>query len=135
MRALVLTVSSVVVTLAGFGWLYVLHRGNALGAGPSVPEALPLQRLAGGAAQPLSRVALAWLPAGVVAGVALRSAGLGRGRGAAVFAVCLVLLLAMGAAADAITASEPLARHVAPQLHREATWVAAALLGLGAAIP
>lgn len=135
MKALTLGVSSLVAALAGFGWLYVLHRGNALGAGPVVPEALPLQRLAGGAGQPLSRLVLAWLPAGVVAGLALRAAGFGRARAPFVFAACLVLLMAMGAAADAVTASEPLARHLAPQLHRPATWSAAALIAIGAALP
>lgn len=135
MKVLAVGLATLVAAVAGFGWLYVLHRGNALGAGPRLGEALPLQRLAGGAAQPLTRVVIAWLPAGVFAGVALRWAGLGRRRGAGVFAASLVLLLATGAAADAITASEPLARHMAPQLHREAIWVASALVGLGAALP
>jgi hypothetical protein len=134
-RPLAVVMTSVAATLAGFGWLYLLYRRGALGAGPLVPEALPLQRLAGGAAQPLSRVLIAWLPVGVAAGVALRWAGLGRRRAVAVVLVCLPLLLAMGAAADAVTASEPLARHVAPQLQRSALWMAVGLLAAGAALP
>jgi hypothetical protein len=127
--------ATLVAVLAGFGWLYVLHRSGELAAGPDVREALPLQRLAGGAAQPLSRVVLAWLPAGLVAGVALKATGMGRWRALAVFAAAAVVLIALGASADAVTASERFLPHVAPQLTRTAIWVAAGLAGAGAAIP
>jgi hypothetical protein len=130
--------AAVVITpLAGFGWLYALHRGGVLGAGPAVHEALPLQRLAGGAAQAATRLLLAWLPAGVVAGMALRRAGWRRRwvRAAVLFVACGALLMLMGAAADAVTASEPFAPHLQPQLGRDATWLAAALVAAGAALP
>jgi hypothetical protein len=127
---------AVLVTAGGIGWLYLLRRAGALDAGPRFPEALPLQRLAGGAAQPLARLVAAWLPAGLVAGAALAAAGVARPpmRAAAMFAGTATLLLALGAAADAITASEELSRHVAAQPQRWATWAAAGLVALGAGL-
>jgi hypothetical protein len=134
MRAAAIAGAALLTPLAGIGWLYLLDRGGVLGAGPLVHEALPLQRLAGGAAQPALRLVVAWLAAGVAAGLLLR----GRRRwvrAVVLFLAGAVLLLALGAAADAVTASEPLAPHVGPQLGRAATWLAAALVGLGAALP
>jgi hypothetical protein len=124
-------------TAAGIGWLYLLRHAGPLDAGPRVPMALPLQRLAGGAAQPLARLLVAWLPAGVVAGLVLVAAGYRRRpvRAAITFGMTLVLLLALGAAADAVTASETLRSHLAAQPHRAATWLAAALVALGAVLP
>jgi sulfite exporter TauE/SafE len=124
-------------TAAGIGWLYLLRDAAALDAGPSVREALPLQRLAGGAAQPLLRLVIAWLPAGLIAGVLLAAAGYRRRavRAAVMFALTLVLLLALGAMADAVTASERLGDHLTAQPGRAATWLAAALVAAGAAMP
>jgi hypothetical protein len=125
-----------VVTLAGVGWLYLLRAIDVLAVGPRVSEALPLQRLAGSDAQPLLRVVVAWLPAGVVAGVALRALGV-RGRGWRAVAAglpCALLLVAFGAAADAITETDPLGAHLGAQLGRVAIWLAAALVALGAAL-
>ena len=48
----------------GVGWLYALYRGGQLALGPRVPDALPLEALAGHAGQPLLRFAVAWLTAG-----------------------------------------------------------------------
>ena len=123
---------------AAIGWLYVLWRARVLGGGPRVPMALPLQRLAGGAGQPLVRLVLAWLPAGIAAGVLLAAAGVRRGalRTVLMFASSAALLLFLGAAADAVTASDPLGPHLAPQSGRWATWLGAALFAVGtAAIP
>jgi hypothetical protein len=124
-------------TAAGIGWLYLLRHAGPLDAGPRVPMALPLQRLAGGAAQPLARLVAAWLPAGVVAGLVLVAAGYRRRllRATITFGTTLVLLLALGAAADAVTASETVRSHLAAQPHRAATWLAAALVALGAVLP
>jgi len=124
------------VTLASVGWLYLLRAAHVLGVGPRVSEALPLQRLAGSDAQPLGRWLAAWLPAGVVAGVALRALGLRRRglRAAAAGLPCAALLLAFGAAADAITETDPLAAHLGAQPQRLAIWLAAALVALGAAL-
>jgi hypothetical protein len=125
-----------VITVAGVGWLYLLRAAHVLGIGPRVTEALPLQRLAGSDAQPLGRVLAAWLPAGMVAGVALRAIGVRRRAVRAVSAglPCAVLLLVFGAAADAITETDPLGSHLAAQPHRLAIWLAAALVALGAAL-
>jgi hypothetical protein len=124
-------------TAAGIGWLYLLRHAGTLDAGPGVREALPLQRLAGGAEQPLARLVVAWLPAGLAMGLLLRAAGYPRRavRAALSFGTTLVLLLALGAAADAVTASESLQSHLAAQPHRAATWIAAALVAVGAALP
>lgn len=125
------------VTAGGIGWLYTLRRVGLLDAGPRLAEALPLQRLAGGAAQPVMRLVCAWLPAGVVAGLALRAVGFRRPwtRAAWAFAGTLVLLLAVGAVADAVTASDPLTRHIGAQPQRLATWLGAGLVAAGAALP
>jgi hypothetical protein len=126
----------VVVTLAGVGWLYLLRAGHLLGVGPRLGEALPLQRLAGSDAQPLGRVVAAWLPAGVVAGVALRALGVRRRAWRAVAAglACALLLVVFGAAADAITETDPLGAHLGAQPGRLAIWLAAALVAVGAAL-
>ena len=57
--------------LAGLGWLYVLRGLGWFAIGPGVRDSLPLLQLAGFDLQPLGRVVVAWLAAGVVAGVAL----------------------------------------------------------------
>lgn len=127
----------VVAVAAGVGALYRLRAAGALPLGPHVPGALPLQQLAGGEAQPLARMALAWIPAGFVAGLALAWLGRLRGpaRGLVAALVAAALLLLAGAASDAIAMSEPLAPHLAPQLNRAATWVAVALFAGAALVP
>jgi hypothetical protein len=125
-----------VVTLAGVGWLYLLRAAHLLGVGPRLSEALPLQRLAGSDSQPLARLVAAWLPAGLVAGVALRALGARRRvwRAMAAGLPCAVLLLLFGAAADAITETDPLGAHLAAQPQRLAIWLAVALVAVGAAL-
>ena len=124
----------VVAIAAGVGWLYALRTTHALAAGPSFTDALPLQRLAGQGTQPLARLAVAWVPAGLVAGLALSAlTGLDRAaRAVVVAAIAFVVLFAAGAGSDSVTASDPLSPHVAPQLHRPALWVAVALVAAGA---
>jgi hypothetical protein len=123
--------------LAGIGWLYLLRHTGALSVGPRLTDALPLQRLAHGAAQPVLRLAVAWFPAGLVGGFALAALGITKRwvRALALGTVALVALLAIGAFADSVTASDPLHAHLAQQPHRAATWLAAALVAAGAAIP
>jgi hypothetical protein len=136
-RGLCLVLALVLVTAAGLGWLYLLREAHALPSGPRVREALPLQRLAGDDRQPLLRLVVAWLPAGLVGGLALDAGSrLGRAsRALAVGAVALVTLFAAGAVSDAVTASEPLSRYVGAQLGHPAAWLAAALMALAALIP
>jgi hypothetical protein len=57
--------------LAGTGWLYVFRGLHWFGLGPRVGDSLPLLQLAGFDGQPLVRVAIAWLLAGALTGVAL----------------------------------------------------------------
>jgi hypothetical protein len=129
-------VALILVTAAGLGWLYLLFRAHALHAGPSVPAALQLQRLAGGESQPLLRFVVAWLPTGLAAGAVLLALGCrGRiARAVLAFVVVAVLLLALGALADAVTASEALRDHLSQQPDRLAPWLAAALVAGGAAV-
>ena len=126
----------VAAVAGGIGWLYALRHVGALKVGPRLTDALPLQRLPGGAAQPLLRVVLAWLPAGLVAGVGVGLVSRLRrpGRGAAVFALALALVLAAAAASDSVTHNEPIRHHLHEQPHRVATWLAAGLMALGAVL-
>lgn len=131
-------VAAVVIVLAavggGIGWLYALRHVPALKVGPKLADALPLQRLAGGAAQPLGRVVAAWLPTGVAAGFALALATRLRrpARAAVTFVLSLLFALAIAAGSDALTRNEPIRRHLREQPHRLATWVAAGLMAIGA---
>jgi hypothetical protein len=135
-RRAVSVLALILVTIAGLGWLYLLVSLRILGFGPDVPAALQLQRLAGNAAQPVLRVVAAWLPTGVAAGTVLLALGWRSraARAALGFGVTAVLLLALGAAADAVTASEPLGDHLRQQPQRLAPWLAAGLVGAGAAV-
>lgn len=119
---------------AGIGWLYALREIHALKVGPKLTDALPLQRLARGAAQPLGRLIVAWLPTGIVAGFGISLVSrMGRpARALVVFVLSWVLVLAAAAVADSLTHNEPLRRHLHEQPHRAATWVAAGLMALGA---
>lgn len=98
--------------------------------------ALPLQQLAGGDAQPLLRMVVAWLPAGIAAGVALGAlTRLSRLLRAGIAAVAgAVLLLAASAVSDSITQNDAVRLHVSAAFSRQAIWLAVALLALGALI-
>jgi hypothetical protein len=132
--AVVLVVLAAVA--AGIGWLYALRHVGLLRIGPRLADALPLQRLAGGAAQPLGRMVAAWLPAGLVAGIGIGLVSRLRrpARGLAVFVLAFALVLAASAASDSLTHNEPLRHHLHEQPHRAAAWVAAGLMALGAVL-
>lgn len=123
----------VAVVAAGAGWLYLLRDAGALGVGPHLGGALPLQRLAGADGQPLARLVVAWLPAGLAAGWGLAAlTGLRRsGRAAVAGAVAACVLALTGAVADTVTANERLGEHVAGQAGHPASWVAVALVVAG----
>lgn len=118
---------------AGIGVLYLIRSESLLTIGPRIPGALPLQQLAGGEAQPLLRMTIAWVPAGVIAGLAFGLlTGLGPGiRAASIAALSAIVLLPAGAAADAIAITDPLGPHLLPQLTRMGTWIAVALFAAG----
>lgn len=118
---------------AGVGWLYLLRGVGAVAAGPRVSGALPLEELARHGAQPLLRMAVAWLPAGFAVGLALRlGAGL---RAPAVAIGCgllsLVLLGSSTAASEAVSRNERFGAHVLPALHRSGVWTAVAFAVIG----
>ena len=131
------TVLVVVATVAaGIGWLYALRHVGVLRMGPRLNDALPLQRLAGGASQPAGRMVAAWLPAGLAAGVGIGLVSRLRrpARALAVFVIALALVLVASAASDALTHNEPIRHHLHEQPHRAAAWVAAGLMALGAVL-
>jgi hypothetical protein len=128
-RSTVAWVIAIACVVAGVGLTYLLRHSAALDFGPRIGGALPLQQLAGGEAQPLGRMAVAWLCAGGVAGLAL--AGLARsGILARTIALALIagtLLLLSGAVSDVVAISDHVGLHLAPQLSRTGIWVADAL--------
>jgi hypothetical protein len=130
--AVVALVVSLAALFAGVGILYLI-RGAALGFGPGVRGALPLEQLAGQDAQPLSHMVIAWVPAGFAAGIALASlTKLGAAaRTVSLTALAAVSLLLAGALADSIAVNDPLSPHIAPQLTRGGTWIAVALFAAG----
>ena len=123
-----------VASIAGVGWTCVLRQDGLLGAGPKVSDALPLLQLAGADAQPLTRVAVAWLLAGLMSGLAMYRWR--RIRRALFAGVLGTLLLAMGSDASFALARNLKLSHVlssrAPGL---GMWLEAVLFAAGATIP
>ena len=119
---------------AGIGELYLI-RDAALGIGPEVHRALPLEQLAGKDAQSLLHLVIAWVPAGFVAGLALASlTRLGSvARTISLAALAAAVLLLAGALSDSIAVNDPLSPHLVPQLSRAGIWVAVALFAAGSA--
>lgn len=125
-----------VSVVAGTGWLYILRDLHFPASGPLLDGALPLQQLAGGASQPLSRMLVAWLPAGLALGVTL--ATLTRiprpSRAALVVATAAAMLLVANAVSDAITQNNAVREHISSSLNRSGIWLAVGLLALGTLI-
>ncbi len=93
--------------------------------------ALPLQQLAHDDAQPLARLLLAWLPAGLAGALVVAA----RTRVAAALqlaAIAWLLLFVSGALSDAIADSTPVADHLGDQLTRPGTLVAVGLIAAAA---
>jgi hypothetical protein len=136
-RTAAATLVLLITVAAGAGWLELLRRSGAVAAGPPITGALPLDRLAGHDTQPLARVLLAWLPAGLACGAALRAVG-GWSRPLRLLVTGLgglVIVFVAGAVSDAVTASDPLGTHVGAQWHHQATWLVPVLLAAGAVMP
>lgn len=95
--------------------------------------ALPLEELAQRASQPLLRMAVAWLPAGFAAGLALALAT--RLRAAVIAAstglVALLILFSTTAASEAVSHNETFAEHVRSALSRSGLWTAVAFVVIG----
>ncbi|MCW2954479.1 MAG: hypothetical protein JWQ48_3649 [Conexibacter sp.] len=118
----------------GLGLLYLLRTDRVLAhGGHLLGGSLPLQQLAGDAAQPLARVALAFGLSGLVAGLALVL--LTRVRAPllalAVVLVAWPLLVLDGAVCDAIASSLTVGSRLTLQLRHGGIWFEAALLLTG----
>ena len=126
----------VLAVLAGTGWLYLLRHDHALAVGPRLRGALPLQQLAGDDAQPLGRMIVAWLPAGLALGLSLafltRLTRFGRAASAALGGI--LLLPAASAFSDAIAQNDPLRAHLRGGLTSPGVWLAITLLIVGVAV-
>src|SRR6266513_1215656 len=118
---------------AGMGWLYLLREAGELDAGPRLSGALPLEQLARGDDQPLLRVAVAWVPAGVAAGVALAWAtGWGRlGRTMAIGLLAFVVLFVSGAVSDAVAVNETVVSKLGDQFSHGGIWIEVVCLVIG----
>jgi hypothetical protein len=124
----------VLVVAAATGWLYVARNVGLLALGPHVGGALPLEQLSRADDQPLLRLVVVWVPAGVVAAALLsRWARLPRAAVLiAIAGIAFVLLVAGGAVSDAVAISDSVGPHVSPQLTRPGTLVAVGLMLVGA---
>jgi hypothetical protein len=91
-----------VALLAGEGWVYALRSFWWFSFGPMVGDSLPLLQLAGFDRQPLARVVVAWLLAGVMLGLPLFRVP-GKRRALFVAPVALALLLVASQASFALT--------------------------------
>jgi len=128
------TVALLIAVLVGTGLLYGLRGLGALDLGPRIPDALPLLQLAGFDGQPVLRVAVAWLAAGIVLGLPVcRVAPLRRFAVAAMAAAPLVLFAsdASFALARNLRLTDVLV-HRAPPL---GPWFEVLLLAVGCALP
>ena len=125
-----------VAPVAGVGLLYLLRNAGVAHAGPRPAGALPLEQLDGTDGQPLARMALAWLPAGVAAGAVLGA--FTRGSRQLVLAALTVVaggvLFLSAAASDAVANNEPFSQDLATPLSAAGVWVSLVLLVIGAAI-
>jgi hypothetical protein len=120
---------------AGLGWLYALYRHGWLDLGPHVPDALPLEALAGHSGQPVLRFAVAWLTVGAAAGLVLRGSNMDPRIGLPAFAVgSAVALVGTGALSDALTTNQPVLNELLPQLASSANLGAWTALSIGAGL-
>ena len=126
----------IAVPVAGIGLLYLLRGTGFADVGPRPSGALPLEQLANADAQPLARMALAWLPVGLAAGAVIATFT----RGSRAVLLLLVTLLAgallvtSSGVSVSVENSEPLTRHLTAALAYAGTWVSLALFVIGAAV-
>ncbi len=123
-----------VCLLAGIGLLYVLRGIGWFALGPHISDSLPLLQLAGFDGQPIARVAAAWLPIGVVFGLALpRVRPLVLAAGSAVAGA--LLLIAASNASYALADNLRLTAVLWHRLPPPGPWLEALLFAAGAALP
>jgi hypothetical protein len=120
--------------LAGTGWLYVFRGLHWLEVGPRIADSLPLLQLASFDGQPLLRVVVAWLLAGLLTGVALVS--LAPWRRALLTGIGgLVLLLLGSQAAYSLARNIPFTHVLFSRMPGLGPVVEAAAFALGSALP
>jgi hypothetical protein len=126
----------VIAPVAGIGLLYLLREAGIANFGPRPAGALPLEQLASADAQPLARMALAWLPVGLAVG-ALIAAFTQMSRAfslALMMLVAAIVLVTSGGVSESVENNEPLTSHLAAPLGLAGTWVAFVLLVIGALV-
>ena len=129
-------VVGLIAAVAGVGLLYLLRNAGIASAGPKPAGALPLEQLDQADAQPLLRMALAWLPVGLAAG-ALITAFTRTSRAVALTVFALVagfILVVSAGVSDSVTNNESLTQHLATPLGVAGTWVSLGLLVIGAVV-
>lgn len=135
MRVPLALIGATAAAAAGLGWLYLLRKTGLLALGPSLHGALPLQQLAGNDAQPLLRLAVAWLPAGAAAWLAAARIGRLRHPVALAGTVAGVVVIVTASASDAIAnGGLPFIAQLPHQAGRPALWAAVLLVLAGAGL-
>ncbi len=120
--------------MAGLGLLYALRGLHWFSIGPPISDSLPLLQLAGFDGQPLARVIVAWLAAGVIIGaVLIRLDPLPRSVLVGLLGV-LILLLASDAS-YALTRNLGLGGVLLDRAPGLGPWVEGLLLTIGSALP
>jgi hypothetical protein len=141
LRTLVVVAAGVAIVLllllcllAGTGLLYGLRGLGWFGVGARIRDSLPLLQLAGFDGQPLARVAAAWLPAGMVFGIALIRLKPLRRTAIAGMLGLLVLLFASDAA-FALARNLRLGQVLSDRAPGFGPWLEALLFAAGSALP
>jgi hypothetical protein len=116
------------------GWLYLLRDAGWLGVGPRLVDSLPLLQLAGFDRQPLLRVLVAWVLAGLMVGLLLRRMGRLE-RVAATGPLALILLLLGSQAAYALARNLRFTHVLTSRAPGLGAWLEAVFFALGCALP
>jgi hypothetical protein len=126
----------VIAPVAGIGLLYLLRQAGVANLGPRPAGALPLEQLASADAQPLARMALAWLPVGLAVGALV--AAFTRSSRALLLALMLlvaaIVLVTSGGVSESVENNESLTQHLISPVGLAGTWVSLALLVIGALV-
>lgn len=120
--------------LSGYGWLYVLRGLGAFSLGPGVGDSLPLLQLARFDTQPLARVIVAWLLAGILIGLVLFRVS-PRRRALLSGVLGAILLLLASQAADALARNLRFSAVLTARAPGPGPWLEAVVLALGAYLP
>jgi hypothetical protein len=124
----------VVSVFVGIGLLYALRGLGWAPVGPRVPDSVPLLALAHHAAQPLARVAIAWLATGAAFGILTAWIAPQR-RVLVALLPALILLLLASDASFALSENLRLSGVLWGRVPPSGAWVEALLFAVGAGIP